>query len=457
MPLSKVKHSRITVLKEREAESGPVIYWMSRDQRAEDNWALIYAQEIALERQAPLAVAFTLSPDFLGATLRQYDFMLKGLGETRTTLASTNIPFFLLTGDPKRMLPAFSKEHRIATIVTDFDPLRIKRLWKGAVTKNIKASLVEVDTHNIAPCREVSAKQEWGAYTIRPKIRRLLDEYLTDIPHITKHPHKWKGRVPGFDPDKVLKGLAIDRSVMPVRSAQPGARAGLAVLKDFLTNRLPNYDEARNDPNKNGQSNLSPYLHFGQISAQKVTLEVKRSKAPAASKEAFLEEMIVRRELSDNFCFYNRNYDSNRAFPAWARKTLEEHRKDKREYVYSIKQLEKARTHDDLWNAAQAEMVTTGKMHGYMRMYWAKKILEWTPSPEQAMKRAIYLNDKYELDGRDPNGYAGIAWSMGGVHDRAWGERDIFGKIRFMSQNGCRGKFDIERYIKRNFVQNAAI
>ncbi len=165
-------------------------------------------------------------------------------------------------------------------------------------------------------------------------------------------------------------------------------------------------------------------------------------------KDAFLEELIIRRELSDNFCFYNPRYDSFDGFPEWARKTLNEHRKDRRPYLYSLEQFETAQTHDKLWNAAQTEMVKRGKMHGYMRMYWAKKILEWTPSPEVAMEVAIHLNNRYELDGRDPNGYAGIAWSIGGVHDRAWNERNIFGKIRYMSYNGCKSKFNIEGYVE---------
>ena len=160
--------------------------------------------------------------------------------------------------------------------------------------------------------------------------------------------------------------------------------------------------------------------------------------------------MIIRRELSDNFCFYNPNYDHFEGFPAWAQKTLNEHRRDTREYLYNQEQFEKAFTHDPLWNAAQMEMVRKGKMHGYLRMYWAKKILEWTPSPEEAQRIAIYLNDRYELDGRDPNGYAGIAWSIGGVHDRAWGERPVFGKIRYMSFNGAKSKFDVARYIAEN-------
>ncbi len=448
MSLSKVRSTRVRVLKERKIEYGPVIYWMSRDQRAEDNWALIYAQEMALARESPLAVVFCLSRAFLGATLRQYGFMLKGLKGTSLALAEKNIPFFILSGDPPVELASFAARHGIATIVTDFDPLRIKRLWKNELTKNTDASLVEVDAHNIVPCLEVSDKQEWGAYTLRPKINRLLDEYLTGFPRLEKHPYKWKGKVLRFDANRPLKSLAVDTSVPEVDQIDPGSSAAARELKTFLK-RLNDYDEARNDPNRNGQSGLSPYLHFGQISAQRVALEIMGSNAPKRSRDAFLEELIVRRELSDNFCFYNPRYDSVKGFPEWARRTLNEHRKDRRPYLYTLKKLEAGLTHDTLWNAAQLEMVKFGKMHGYMRMYWAKKILEWTPSPEHAMKTAIYLNDKYELDGRDPNGYAGIAWSIGGIHDRAWGERDVFGKIRYMSYTGCRNKFDTGAYIKK--------
>lgn len=449
MPLSKVKYTRITTLKERQVESGPVVYWMSRDQRADDNWALIYAQELAISRESPLAVTFCLADNFLGATLRQYDFMLRGLKEACAALREKNIPFYILKGDPDKTLPAFAVKYGIASIVTDFDPLRIKLAWKRGVMKNTHASLIEVDTHNIVPCREVSGKREWGAYTIRPKINRLIDEYLDDFPVLEKHPHKWKNKVPELDINGLLRSLEPDRTVPEVPGILPGSRAAERALDVFIKNKLADYDEARNDPNRPGQSGLSPYLHFGHISAQRAALRVMASASPRSSKEAFLEELIVRRELSDNFCFYNHRYDSVKGFPDWAKKTLDEHRKDRRGYTYSVKQLERAATHDELWNASQREMVYTGKMHGYMRMYWAKKILEWTPSPEYAMRAAIYLNDKYELDGRDPNGYAGIAWSIGGVHDRAWGEREVFGKIRFMSDNGCRSKFDTAGYIGR--------
>ena len=162
-----------------------------------------------------------------------------------------------------------------------------------------------------------------------------------------------------------------------------------------------------------------------------------------------LEELVVRRELSDNFCYYNDRYDSVEGFPDCAIQTLRNHREDRRPYAYSLSQLEGAGTHDELWNAAQMEMVKKGKMHGYMRMYWAKKILEWTGSPEEAFEIALYLNNRYELDGRDPNGYAGCAWSIGGVHDRAWFERPLFGKIRYMSYNGCKSKFNVNDYIRQ--------
>ena len=225
---------------------------------------------------------------------------------------------------------------------------------------------------------------------------------------------------------------------------EPGESGASKTLRNFLETKLSRYDTDRNDPNRDGQSNLSPYLHFGQIGASRVALEVMQSMQDAG---AFLEELIVRRELSDNFCYYNQNYDNVQGFPDWARSTLEEHARDRREYLYKLEELERGKTHDDLWNAAQLEMVQRGKMHGYMRMYWAKKILEWTESPAEALRAVIYLNDRYELDGRDPNGYVGAAWSLGGVHDRAWKERAIYGKVRYMSYNGSKRKFDVQAYI----------
>lgn len=437
---------RVRVLQEGTVRDGPVALWMSRDQRVHDNWALLFGQGLAIERRVPFCVVFCLTPDFLGATTRQYRFMLQGLREVESSLAKKNIPFFLLTGSPGKEIPKFIRDYRISALVKDFDPLRVKRQWTADVLKNISIPTYEVDAHNIIPCWISSQKQEFGAYTIRPKIHRLLPEFLDAFPTVRKHPVPWKSELKQTAWDSSLQNLRVD-ALPEVTSIKPGELAAERLLKHFMQEKLLSYPVQRNDPSADGQSNLSPYIHFGHISAQRIARDITGSPVSKTAREAFLEELIVRRELADNFCFYNPMYDSVEGFPDWAKKTLDAHRKDRRSYVYTADEFEAALTHDNLWNAAQMEMIKKGKMHGYMRMYWAKKILEWTASPEQAMEIAIYLNDRYELDGRDPNGYAGIAWSIGGVHDRAWGERPAFGKIRYMSYQGCRSKFDVNKYI----------
>ncbi len=444
-----MNEKRLRIVNKRNEGPGPVIYWMSRDQRATDNWGLLFSQDLAIQRKSPLAVVFCLVPQFLGATIRQYSFMFKGLQETEKNLIEKNIPFFLLTGSPEKEILKFSAQHKPGVLVTDFDPLRLKRAWKKAVLSKIPILSYEVDAHNIIPCWVASPKQEFAAYTFRPKVKRQLAEFLDDFPFLRKHPFSWKKRVENTDWTALRKSLKVDRAVEEVEWIMPGEKAALQALHHFIEHKLSQYDEKRNNPSLDGQSHLSPYLHFGQISAQRVVIETKRAKSSAKYRAAFLEELIVRRELSDNYCFYNPHYDSFQGFPDWAKKTLDEHRGDKREYLYSLEQFETARTHDELWNSAQLEMVKTGKMHGYMRMYWAKKILEWTKTPEEAQKIAIHLNDKYELDGRDPNGYGGIAWSIGGVHDRAWFPRPVFGKIRYMSFRGAQLKFDVKAYISK--------
>ena len=443
-----MNQKRVRILKGNDGSSGPIVLWMSRDQRMNDNWALLFAQELAIKQKTPLAVIFCLVPQFLSATIRQYGFMIKGLQEVEKNLKKKNIPFFLLTGFPEIEIPKFVNRYKIGTIVADFSPLRINRIWKESVMKNIDISFYEADTHNIVPCWTASPKQEYSAYTLRLKLHSLLPEFLKDFPPLKKHPYNWEENVGSIDWGKSLKMLDVDLTIQEVEWIKPGEKAAYRTMQKFFKNKLLLYDKQRNDPVKDGQSNLSSYLHFGQISPQRIALEAFKISADKKSRDAFLEELIVRRELSDNFCFYNANYDNVEGFPAWAKKTLNEHRNDRRKYLYTLEQFENALTHDELWNAAQMEMVKKGKMHGYMRMYWAKKILEWTESPEQAMKIAIYLNDRYELDGRDPNGYAGIAWSIGGVHDRAWNSRPIFGKIRYMSYNGCKAKFDTKKYIE---------
>lgn len=442
---------RMRILKNtNHTKKGPIVYWMSRDQRAQDNWALLYAQQLALERQQQLLIVFCLVPTFLEATMRQYGFMLRGLAETFTILQSKNIPCYLLQGEPHATLPTWLIEHNASLLITDFDPLKIKRYWKEKLLSAIHIPCHEVDTHNIVPCWVASPKLEYAAYTLRPKINKLLPLFLEEIPQIIRHPISGVISDPFPDLSQLFSSLQINHSIKEINWLTPGSQGGHILLDSFIKNKLQHYDTQSNDPTKDMQSHLSPYLHFGQLSAQRVALSILRLQKITPATESFLEELIVRRELADNFCFYNPHYDDVSAFPSWAHKTLTEHFDDVREYSYSVHDFEEGHTHDDLWNAAQRQMVSAGKMHGYVRMYWAKKILEWSESPYQAMKTAIYLNDKYELDGRDPSGYAGIAWSIGGVHDRAWGERNIFGKIRYMNDKGMKRKFDVKSYIESN-------
>ena len=447
--MKSVDITRVSMLNNKGEDQGPVIYWMSRDQRVEDNWALLYAQERALQLEQSLQVIFCLAPHFLGATLRHYRFMLKGLEKLENRLRSLNISFKLICGRPEEQIPRITAKMNAGLIVTDFSPLRLNRLWKEQVSEGVKVRAYEVDAHNIVPCWEASPKQEYAAYTIRPKLKKMLPEYLTDFPGLLKHPYGDADRDSLTDWGKAEAGLDLDQAAGEIKAFCPGETAAREAMEYFIENKLDIYSSQRNDPTADGQSDLSPYLHFGQLGAQRLALAVKKKTGNTPAGEDFLEELIIRRELSDNFCYYNLRYDSPDSFPRWAKETLDAHRADRREYLYSPAEFEAAQTHDDLWNAAQLEMVKRGKMHGYLRMYWAKKILEWSKSPEEAMKTAIYLNDRYSLDGRDPNGYAGIAWSIGGVHDRAWPQRPVFGKIRYMSYNGSKSKFNIQKYIEK--------
>lgn len=431
---------------------GNIIYWMSREQRTAYNPGLLLARELASEYNSTLTVAFTLTDNYPGAALRHYDFMLRGLKEVSEKLKLKNIPFELLIGSPAEELIELIHKKQAGTVVSDFDPLRIKNEWKTKAVEGCKACFIEVDGHNIVPARYVSDKVEFGAYTLRPKIRKNLVRFLEEIPGVEPMRKENFGEQKKIEVEAILDQLSLNQDVKPVTWILPGEDAAICRINSFLEGGLAAYASNRNNPAVEGTSGLSPYLHFGQISAMHVAVETLRRCPSDENTESFLEELIVRKELSDNFCLYNQNYDNARGFHSWARKSLEEHRRDEREYTYRLDELENALTHDPLWNAAQLEMVRKGKMHGYLRMYWAKKILEWTPSVEDAMDMAIYLNDKYELDGRDPNGYTGIAWAIGGVHDRAWQERPVFGKIRYMNYNGARRKFNVDDYIR--YVKN---
>jgi len=419
---------------------------MHREHRAQDNFALLFAQQQALLRKQPLCVTYALAPAFLEARHRQFSFLSAGLRETAVELEGLGIPFLLRMGLPAEEIPALVRELGASILVTDFDVLRLKRQWMVEVCRSLNMDVFEADSRNIVPCWLASPKKEYAARTIRPKLHGLLPEYLVEPPVLAPHPIPLTERPASANWDTVYRFVASRPGPKPTRFA-PGSKAASIALAAFLRTRLNRYGKGRNVPTDPVISRLSPYLHFGQISALRIALTVLDANADRDSKDSYLEELIIRRELSDNFCHYEPDYDNTDSFADWAAATLSKHAKDPRPHLYSDEQLEQGLTHDPLWNAAQMEMVNTGHMHGYMRMYWAKKILEWTESPERAMRTCIELNDRYQLDGRDSNGYTGIAWSIGGVHDRAWQERPVFGKIRSMTYNGAKSKFKIQEYI----------
>ena len=441
-----VDERRVRSLNTVAAGGGPVVYLMQRDQRTQDNWALLYAQEQAQKREVPLIVVFSLFKIPSRATERVYGFMLAGLTEVEASLTKLQIPFVILEGKAEDTLPVFIKKYAVGEVVLDFNPLRRVQAQHAVLATKLSVRVSEVDAHNIVPTWQASPKQEFAAYTFRPKINRLLSEFLTDLPTLKKHSYTIELKQEN-NWQQLHDSLKLEPEPKSLHVA--GEKAAKSILKAFIDMSLPHYHLDRNDPNKDGQSGLSPYLHFGQLSAQQVALEVAAARAPKDAKEAFLEELVVRKELADNFCFYNAQYDKVGGAHAWAKQTIEEHKGDKREHVYTQAEFEQGDTHDELWNAMQLQMVAEGKLHGWCRMYWAKKILEWTPDVQTAIDIALYLNDKYELDGGDPNGVSGVMWSICGVHDRAWNERPIFGKIRYMNFAGAKRKFDVKAYVER--------
>jgi deoxyribodipyrimidine photo-lyase len=446
-----VPKERIRKLNDEAPRKGRfVLYWMQASQRTEYNHALEYAVSVANELRIPVVVLFGLTEGFPEANLRHYTFMLEGLKEVEASLAKRGIRFVLQRRSPEKAACDMAKEASL--VVTDRGYLRIQKAWREHVARFAPCPVFQVESDVVIPVEAASPKEEYAAATLRPKINRLLDTYLLPLgetPVAKDSLSMDLGGLPADDPGKLLKGLKIDKAVPPVKSLQGGTSRAGALLDDFIEKRLRHYADRRNEPGLDFSSHMSPYLHFGQISPLYIALKVRGKKGVSEEcKKAYLEELVVRRELSMNFVHYNPLYDTPEALPDWARKTLREHGKDRREYLYSLPDLEGARTHDPYWNAAQDEMVATGRMHNYMRMYWGKKILEWSTTPDEAFRRALYLNNRYELDGRDPNGFAGVAWCFG-KHDRPWSERKIFGKVRYMNAAGLERKFDMGAYVRK--------
>ena len=446
------------VLRLNDKPVGPnakyVLYWMQMYKRVDNNHALVYAIRQANELKLPLVVYEGLKYYYPWACDRLHTFILEGVEEKRAAFKKLGIRYvFYLQKDknsPKQTVARLTKD--AALIVTDDFPCFIIPDHNRRVAKRAEIPVYAVDSNGIIPMSKFD-KEEYAAYTIRPKINKLLDGYLKPLPfeHVeTKAPHLDvdcpETIVTSDNIEKLVAECDIDHNVIPSDFYHGGTIEGRMRLKKFIDEILPDYDKARSKPDRDGSSRLSSYLHFGYLSPLEIALAVKDADAPRESVDAYLEELIVRRELSYNMTLFNERYDSLAALPAWVQKTMRDHHDDERQFTYSLEQLEAGETHDELWNAAQREMVVTGEMHNYVRMLWGKNVIAWSRTHEEAFAALVHLNNKYCLDGRNPNSYAGILWCFG-KHDRPWMERPVFGTIRYMTSGSTGKKFDSRKYI----------
>lgn len=426
-----------------------VLYWMQQSQRVEYNHALYYAVQRANELKVPLLVAFVLT-SYPEANERHYYFMLEGIREVEAELRKKNIEFVMKIGNPIDIISDLARNSLV--LVSDKGYLKIQKKWRIEIADRVEVPMVEVESDLIVPIQKASNKEEYAAYTIRKKINRLLPDCLVPmnlLPSCKVSSETSKVSEKLDDIESIIKKLNIKSNVRKTHFFVGGYKEAKRRLESFIDKKLNKYHELKNNPSINYTSTLSPYLHFGQISSLEIALRVKESGKNPDAIASFIEELIVRRELAFNFCYYNENYDSYKGLKAqWIYDTLTAHKEDKRLYVYTRDQFENYESHDEVWNCCQKELVCTGDMHGYMRMYWGKKILEWSRSPEEAFDTAVYLNNKYALDGRDANSFTGIAWCFG-KHDRPWFEREIFGKVRYMNDKGLKRKFKVEDYMAK--------
>ena len=423
---------------------------MQASQRSSQNHALEYTLEQANRLRLPPLVLFVLTDAYPEANLRHYTFMLEGLRETMAALSRRGIASVVRQGQPVDTVVQVASQ--AAFCVTDRGYTRHQKAWRQRIAARLACPFIRIECDAIVPVETTSPKEEWAAATLRPKLGRTLLKYLQPVDErdpITSQFQPDMETVNLSTLEDVLATLSIDRSVPSVTAFRGGTTEARHRLDTFIRDHLDHYAATRSDPGTGHTSGLSPYLHFGQISPLEVALAVRDHGGPGA--DAFLEELVIRRELSLNFVHYNQHYDTFAALPAWAADSLRSHATDHRPYVYDRDTLERAGTQDPYWNAAQSEMLHTGSMHAYMRMYWSKKILEWSSTPADAYRTALYLNNRWQLDGRDPNSYAGIAWCFG-KHDRAWAERPIFGKVRYMNAAGLERKFDMKAYAARHFT-----
>ncbi len=439
---------RFRALNARPVREGDyVLYWMQQSQRAAFNPALEHAVAQANDLGLPVLVGFGLTDSYPDANLRHLAFMLEGLAEVRCDLVRRKIGFVIRKGSPERIAVALAKN--AVLLVCDRGYLRHQRAWRDHVAKKAPCRVVQIEGDAVVPVETASDKHEIAARTLRPKIMRALDAFLRPCPATrVKNPArlKLKSDIDLDDIPGALRKLKIDRSVGPAAKFRGGTRAARRHLDRFIENGLTIYGTGRAKAEESPVSLLSPYLHFGQVSPVEIVLKMLKAGPPTAAY-AFIEQLVVRRELTFNHAIFEPRYDRYESVPDWARQTLAAHRRDRRAFRYDRAAFEEARTHEPVWNAAMTEMKLTGYLHSRMRMYWGKKILEWSTDPKTAFETALYLNNKYFLDGRDPNSYTGVAWCFG-LHDRPWPSHPIFGTVRSQGLNSLRA-FDLDTYVAR--------
>lgn len=397
-----VNSARIYNFNNKSIQKGNIVYLCEREIRVKDNFALQFALQKSNELNLPLKI---IHPKIHYEHLPKQEFINKQVVQAKKIFTKLNFDFEIINKTPMEILTTINP----ALLIIDFNPI-----LKREFLKNLDCKIYEIDGHNIVPARYISDKQEYNAATFRRKIYSSIYPFLTDFNTL------------------ICQKVEAD-----------------FVLEDFIKNKLVYYAEFKNYPSKNVLSGLSKYLNLGFISSQRIALEILKSEASITNKEVFLEELIVRKELADNFCLFNKQFKTLKGIPTWAKNSLESHREDFRPYIYTIEELDTGKTHDKLWNAIQNQLKREGVIHGYLRMYWAKKILEWTNSADVALKFAIYLNDKYAYDAPSANGYVGILWAIGGLHDRAFVDYHITGKIRRMTYESVKNKYNLSEYIEK--------
>jgi deoxyribodipyrimidine photo-lyase len=441
------------------SEARYVLYWAQMNRRVESNHALAYAAQLANERGLPLLVYEGLTCTYKAANDRLHTFILQAVPGTAKSLKQIGAGYFFYLRSSRKS--ANDLLYRLAAkascVVTDDYPTFIAADNNASVPKKIGVQYIAVDSSCIVPMSR-HEKRAYGAYTIRPKIRRELPLYLKPV-SVPKLAHMWhdkllptdvaemRTRVQEPDIARLVAGCEIDHTVKPSPAFKGGYEEARTRLEAFLETKLSRYAKESNQPSRHATSELSPYLHFGQISSLEIALAVREyAQENGLIADEFLEELIVRRELAFNFARFTPDVESLESLPDWCKRTMAKHAKDPRPFLYFPEQFERAQTYDSLWNACQQELLIRGKIHGYYRMYWGKKIIEWSPTYEDALREMIRLHDVYALDGRDPNTYTNILWCFG-LHDRPWGERPVFGQLRYMSLDGMRRKTDTVAYM----------